>query len=107
MFSNSLHLLGLVWTSLLSCSPPLQIYLQPERDKQYLHHWTYTFYIDAKATVLHINFRVHPVSRVKLLTTYHISGMVCSQAKVSNLHTVLRVKEDVDRLQVPVNHALK
>lgn len=33
--------------------------------------------------------------------------MVRSQAKVSNLHMVLRVKEDVDRLQVPVNHALK
>lgn len=33
--------------------------------------------------------------------------MVCSQAKVPNLHVVLRVKEDVDRLQVPVNHALK
>ncbi len=63
--------------------------------------------MDAKATVLHINSRLQPVSRVRLITTYHISRMVCSQAKVSNLHTVLRVKEDVDRLQVPVNHALK
>jgi len=33
--------------------------------------------------------------------------MVCSQAKVPDLDVVLRVKEDVDRLQVPVNHALK
>lgn len=33
--------------------------------------------------------------------------MVCGQAKVSDLHMILRVKEDVDRLQVPVYHALK
>lgn len=33
--------------------------------------------------------------------------MVCSQAKVSDLHVIIRVKEDVDRLQIPVNHALK
>ena len=46
-------------------------------------------------------------SWMKLQTAYHISRMVCSQAKVSDFYMVLRVKEDVDRLQVPVNHTLK
>lgn len=50
---------------------------------------------------------MQPVSRLKLLTTHHIGRMVCSKAKVSDLHMVLRVKKDVDRLQVPVNHALR
>ncbi len=50
---------------------------------------------------------VQPVIRVKQLTTHHVRRMIRSQAKVSDLHMILRVKEDVDRLQVPVNHALK
>lgn len=33
--------------------------------------------------------------------------MICSQAEVANFHVVLWVEEDVDRLQVPVNHALE
>lgn len=47
-----------------------------------------------------------PDVKGKQLKTYHISRVVCSQAKVSNLHVVLGVKEDVYRFQVPVNHAL-
>lgn len=37
----------------------------------------------------------------------HIGRMICGQAEVTDFHMVLRIQEDVDRLQVPVNHALK
>lgn len=104
--SNSLHLLGLVWTSLLSCSPPLQIYLQPERDKQHLYEFITSSLLEFYILNLPSS-TAQPVSKVKKLSTYHIGSMVRSQAKVSNLHMVLWVEEDVDRLQVPVNHALK
>ena len=38
--------------------------------------------------------------------SYHISSVVSGQAKVSYLHMVLGVQENVDGLQVPVDHAL-
>lgn len=37
---------------------------------------------------------------------YHISRVIRGQAEVSDLHMILRVQEDVDRLQVPVDHSL-
>lgn len=111
MFSSSLHLLGLVWSSLRSRSPPLQIYLQPKRDKQYLHKCItssslelYILYICKSYNLVDYHAKQRDTATHD---AYHISGMVCSQAKVSDLHMVLRVKEDVDRFQVPVNHALK
>lgn len=38
--------------------------------------------------------------------SYHISSVVCGQAKVSDLHMVLWVQENVDGLQVSMDHAL-
>lgn len=49
---------------------------------------------------------VHFSASPRKTETYHISRVVCSQAKVSDLHMVVGVEEDVDRLQVPVNHTL-
>lgn len=45
-------------------------------------------------------------SEAEDIKAYHISRMVCGQAKVSNFHMVLRVQENVDRLEVSMNHPL-
>lgn len=37
---------------------------------------------------------------------YHIRWVIRGQAEVSDLHVILRVQEDVDRLQVSVDHSL-
>lgn len=87
LFTN---LSGRVWSSLLSPTPPVQIYLQPGRQSE----------------TRSARERHRPVSRRKA-ETYHISGVVRGQAEVSDLHVVVGVEEDVDGLQVSVNHTLK
>lgn len=69
-----------------------------------LHHVYHFFGANLKQKV---NLPACLEAKQALRPSYHISRVVCSQAEVSDLHMVLRVQEDVDRFQVPVNHTLK